>query len=199
MAPDESPRAGPKFWQTACKPNSVEDGHSSRRRIAARAPQRPTRGSWRAGPVRRHGLRRSIPAYLVLLRVGFTLPSTLQPKRCALTAPFHPYPAFANRAVCFLWHLPSRSLDAPVPDVIRHTALRSSDFPLPASLAAHRQRPSSRLPASIVLQQIPQSPGAARARDADYKSLPSRCSLYAVQLRREHSSISPWSKPLSPT
>ena len=25
-------------WQTACKPNSVEDGHSSRRRIAARAP-----------------------------------------------------------------------------------------------------------------------------------------------------------------
>ncbi len=33
------------------------------------------------------------PPYLVLLRVGFTLPSTLPPKRCALTAPFHPCPA----------------------------------------------------------------------------------------------------------
>src|SRR5579864_5382915 len=33
-----------------------------------------------------------IPAYLVLLRVGFTLPRTLLPARCALTAPFHPYP-----------------------------------------------------------------------------------------------------------
>ena len=31
------------------------------------------------------------PAYLVLLRVGFTLPPALLPARCALTAPFHPY------------------------------------------------------------------------------------------------------------
>jgi len=29
--------------------------------------------------------------YLVLLRVGFTLPPMLPPARCALTAPFHPY------------------------------------------------------------------------------------------------------------
>jgi len=28
-----------------------------------------------------------------LLRVGFALPATLLPRRCALTAPFHPYPA----------------------------------------------------------------------------------------------------------
>jgi len=34
-------------------------------------------------------------------------------------------------AVCFLWHWPSTGLEARVPDVIRHTALRSSDFPLP--------------------------------------------------------------------
>ena len=62
-----------------------------------------------------------------------------------------PLPApLQTRAVYFLWHLPSRSLDAPVPDVIRHTALRSSDFPLPAHLAAHRQRPSSRLPVCMV-------------------------------------------------
>ena len=39
--------------------------------------------------------------------------------------------SFEMRAVCFLWHSPSLSLDAQVPDVIRHTALRSPDFPLP--------------------------------------------------------------------
>jgi len=30
--------------------------------------------------------------YLVLLRVGFALPAGLLLPRCALTAPFHPYP-----------------------------------------------------------------------------------------------------------
>jgi len=36
-----------------------------------------------------------------------------------------------RRTVCFLWHWPSSGLEAGIPDVIRHTALRSSDFPLP--------------------------------------------------------------------
>ncbi len=87
------------------------------------------------------------PPYLVLLRVGFTLPQPLLAARCALTAPFHPYrtgrpgirpsgqPARAEartaRRYVFCGTQPSVSLDAPVPDVIRHTALRSSDFPLP--------------------------------------------------------------------
>src|SRR6266436_1797748 len=31
-------------------------------------------------------------SYLVLLRVGFALPAGLLRPRCALTAPFHPYP-----------------------------------------------------------------------------------------------------------
>ncbi len=35
--------------------------------------------------------RGRFPPYLVLLRVGFTLPPALRPERCALTAPFHPY------------------------------------------------------------------------------------------------------------
>jgi hypothetical protein len=43
-----------------------------------------------------------------------------------------------RRAVCFLWHWPSVGLEANVPDVIRHTALRSSDFPPPAILACAR-------------------------------------------------------------
>jgi hypothetical protein len=53
---------------------------------------------------------RELPPYLVLLRVGFALPATLLARRCALTAPFHPYPGVATEAVCFLWHFPSKNL-----------------------------------------------------------------------------------------
>jgi len=54
-------------------------------------------------------------------------------------------------AVSFLLHWPSTGLDACIPDVIRHTALRSSDFPPPAlaCLAAHSSgsdRPARLLP-----------------------------------------------------
>jgi len=45
-------------------------------------------------------------------------------------------------AVSSLWHWPSRSLDAAIPDVIRHTALRSSDFPPLISL--HSETSSDR-------------------------------------------------------
>src|SRR5438034_11754512 len=78
-----------------------------------------------------------LPPYLVLLRVGFAMPAPLLERRCALTAPFHPYPDVAAWAVYFLWHFPSIGLDADFPDVIRHTALWSSDFP-PSSLDAAR-------------------------------------------------------------
>ncbi len=44
--------------------------------------------------------------YLALLRVGFAVPAPSPGPRCALTAPFHPYPAVAREAVCFLWHFP---------------------------------------------------------------------------------------------
>jgi len=40
---------------------------------------------------RRTSWAKTTPAYLVLLTVGFTLPSRSPPTRCALTAPFHPY------------------------------------------------------------------------------------------------------------
>ena len=110
-----------------------QDDHSSGPRIAA-GLKRPTRRLWRTGPARVPGRSRSfgqgIPPYLVLLRVGFALPAALLPRRCALTAPFHPYRNLAVPAVCFLWHFPSNRLEPAVPDVIRHTALRSSDFPL---------------------------------------------------------------------
>src|SRR5215469_10779223 len=70
------------------------------------------------------------PSYLVLLRVGFAVPRALLRGRCALTAPFHPYLSLATEAVCFLLRFPSIGLDTDIPDVIRHTALWSSDFPL---------------------------------------------------------------------
>src|SRR5439155_19324044 len=35
--------------------------------------------------------------YLVLLRAGFCLPPVLPRARCALTAPFHPYPSTRDR------------------------------------------------------------------------------------------------------
>ena len=48
--------------------------------------------------------------YLVLLRMGFALPDGSLRPRCALTAPFHPYPkpALSHElpAVYFLWHFP---------------------------------------------------------------------------------------------
>ena len=50
----------------------------------------------RADTVPRLALGESFPPYLVLLRVGFTLPPALPPERCALTAPFHPYPGTAH-------------------------------------------------------------------------------------------------------
>ena len=91
--------------QAARKPDSVLDDHSSRRRITTPL-QQPTRKfrlvsperdlnspPWRIGPIRRCPLESAgaIPAYLVLLRVGFTMRQPLLAVRCALTAPFHPY------------------------------------------------------------------------------------------------------------
>jgi len=114
-----------------------QDGHSSRPRIAARL-KRPTR---RLHAPSRHVSQANprLPPYLVLLRVGFAMPAALLRQRCALTAPFHPYPV--ARAVYFLWHFPSSRLKSALPDVIRHTALWSSDFPLSAPESAGSDRP----------------------------------------------------------
>ena len=46
-----------------------------------------------------HSPRPTLLPYLVLLRVGFSLPPPLLAARCALTAPFHPYSAEAGRYV----------------------------------------------------------------------------------------------------
>ena len=70
-----------KLGESTDKPGSVVDSHSSGTNVTAclKQPTRSQRGS------------RHMETYLVLLRVGFTLPLLLPAARCALTAPFHPY------------------------------------------------------------------------------------------------------------
>ena len=111
---------------------AAADGHSSRPVIAERL-KRPTRkfgassrdawrlfkgsatacasfalalGSSRTALTARSSRALPFLPYLVLLRVGFALPRALLRERCALTAPFHPYPGLAPRAVYSLWHFP---------------------------------------------------------------------------------------------
>jgi len=62
--------------------NGAMDGHSSGTFVAERL-SRPTRMTIRK--------RIMCHPYLVLLPVGFAVPSALPHPRCALTAPFHPY------------------------------------------------------------------------------------------------------------
>ena len=69
------------------------DGHSSGTPVAGRL-SRPTRTAARKPACRAKAARRP---YLVLLPVGFTVPSPSPATRCALTAPFHPYPASRER------------------------------------------------------------------------------------------------------
>ena len=155
----------------ACKPNSVVCGHSSRRRVTADTHQRPTRRFRHLlePPVayRTDTPRRPVLQALASPSLFGLAPCGVYPAR-RLTAPavrsyrtFSPLPRrdWPSRrtcwvipvalrrgvaeAVCFLWHWPSTGLEARVPDVIRHTALRSSDFPPPNALLALdlRQRP----------------------------------------------------------
>ena len=80
--------------------------------------------------------------YSVLLPVGFAVPPPLPETRCALTAPFHPYPE--SGAVCFLWHFPwgypRRTLSGTV-------LPWSPDFPPP-----RRIRPQSPCAPAAVIQ-----------------------------------------------
>ena len=107
------------------------DDHSSSPAIAG-GVQRPTRecprslGVGRAGP--------ALLSYLVLLRVGFTLPSRSPGTRCALTAPFHPYPA--ERGGVFSVALSVNPAKRDPLAVSQHVALWSPDFPLLAEASS---------------------------------------------------------------
>ncbi len=119
-------------------------------------------------------------------------PCVVCPARCITAAAVRSYRTFSplpasvtTRAVYFLWHFPSNGLEPALPDVIRHTALRSSDFPLPASEDAESDRPVQ-LPTESLYGKIgrrasafglrPASTNTSyacyNARDAEHKSVP---------------------------
>jgi len=140
---------GATALQAARKPDSVLDDHSSRRRVTA-ALQQPTRKfrlrSSPGEPSEPRSLRlsasgryarahwrvraRSLPIWSCSVwglpcGIAYALPGALLPHLFTLTAPLR------DAAVYFLLHWPSSRLEATVPDAIRHTALRSPDFPPP--------------------------------------------------------------------
>ena len=121
---------------------SKRDDHSSRPYIAVRL-KRPTRALWRTEPARcrrtptfagcpilreAKGGKRHPPLF-GLAQCGVCHAPLIAERAVRSYRTFSPLPL---RAVCSLWHFPSTGLDASIPDVIRHTALRSSDFPPPS-------------------------------------------------------------------
>ena len=78
-----------------------------------------------------------LSSYLVLLPVGFTVPPLLPEARCALTAPFHPYPARPGGLLSVALSLRSLS-----PGVTRH---RVSVEPGLSSPCRSKARPSGHL------------------------------------------------------
>jgi hypothetical protein len=111
----------------ADKPGSVVDNHSSGISVTAylKRPTRSQRGS------------RLMGTYLVLLRVGFTMPLLLPAPRCALTAPFHPYLCF-KKAIGGLLSA-ALSVGSRPPGVTWHTTLWSPDFPLQYTLIKRKR------------------------------------------------------------
>lgn len=73
-----------------------------------------------------------LDSYLVLLRVGFSLPRLLPDVRCALTAPFHPYQNLTLRGFGGIFSV-ALSVGFHLPGVTWHSVLWSPDFPLLAS------------------------------------------------------------------
>jgi hypothetical protein len=128
--------------QRAYKPGSVR--RASRRDCAA-IPLGPDlhRGSSNQ-PGRRAGTRLMWRPYSVLHLVGFTVPALSPGPRCALAAPFRPYPAEAARCP-FCGTVPdplSPKSDSGPPGVTRH---RGSMEPGLSSLEQAPPRPPSPL------------------------------------------------------
>ena len=115
-----------------------QDGHSSGPRITARL-KRPTRRLWRAEPARASANPR-LPPYLVLLRVGFALPAALLRRRCALTAPFHPYPALPPGGIFSVALSVEPGLNPDPPG--RYPAHCSAEFGLSSPSLDAAERPS---------------------------------------------------------
>ena len=79
--------------------------------------------------------------YLVLLPVGFTVPTLLPAWRCALTTPFHPY---LHRSAGGLLSV-ALSLGSPPPGVTRHRVSVEPGLSSPRLVSRAGARPSGRL------------------------------------------------------
>jgi len=139
--------------QRACKPGSVR--LASGKRDCAAIPLGgglPRRSSNQPG--RRAGTRLMRRPYSVLHPVGFTVPTLLPGPRCALAAPFRPYPAEARR----------NTFCGTIPDFPREAAGRypapwfhgARTFLVEASFPA-AARPSGRAPYKRTIPPVPVS------------------------------------------
>ena len=100
--------------EPADKPGSVVDNHSSGTAVTSDL-KRPTR--------RHRGPRHGLPIWSCS-EWGLPCHSVLPPARCALTAPFHPYPNLWGGIFSVALSVGSRP-----PGVTWHPALWSPDFP----------------------------------------------------------------------
>ncbi len=112
---------------------------------------RPSPGASRDLPgrqPRKPGKRRP---YLVLLPVGFTLPPPLPAARCALTAPFHPYPRGQRTGGAGGLLSVALSLGSPPPGVTRHRVPVEPGLSSPTPYRP-RARPSGHLTCLLAKQ-----------------------------------------------
>src|SRR5437763_13892244 len=130
-------------YQPACKPGSVghrllaqtiRDGHSSGT-MFAHGLEQPTRTASLTSPCGVFAFANSprCRPYSVLLPVWFAMPFPLPDPRCALSAPFHPYPPKPARAKEGGSFSVALSLGLPPPDVIRHRMSMEPGLSSPAA------------------------------------------------------------------
>src|SRR5208337_3250874 len=152
-----------------CKPNSVRNMNAAGRSFLWATHCCGAQATYPEVVARRASTRyrqspkayQEIPPYLVLLRVGFALPAALLRRRCALTAPFHPYLGLAARAVCFLWHFPSNQ-----PTLAKNARMGHPPGRYPAHCSAEfglssvlRQRPSGPAANRFIIEQADRTAG----------------------------------------
>ncbi len=137
------------------------DGHSSGTSVTGRLA-RPTRAAARKPA---SGLAPRCRPYLVLLPVGFALPSPLPATRCALTAPFHPYPSSPRKAQPGGLLSVALSLGSPPPGVTRHRVPVEPGLSSPRAghKVGHERQPSGRLAPPMWRARRPASRNTRRA------------------------------------
>jgi len=147
-----------KGSQTACKPGSVPvtRGWPFIWDVRCRTPHATDPGD--GAETRLPALRPACRPYLVLLPVGFAVPSLLPGTRCALTAPFHPYRPSTPRIKGAWRPLVRRprggraggllsvalSLGSPPPGVTRHRVSMAPGLSSPRTKVASRRRAAIR-------------------------------------------------------